>query len=347
MNVDQNDNEIVDLETNDSNLDSFAEEFFGQTTSAPDPGQGSESDEEEQNQEDADNETRDTDTPAPEDDEDDSDEQGDEDEEEDPGDDDPKPVNKKKNSAQERINELNKKFREEERQRKALEEKLNKLLEEREPTNKETTKAPVNNANDGPKPPSPTDKNEDGSDKYPLGEFDPNFINDSVDFRLEQKLAQQVKEQERTREEQKLEEQRLALEKNWQARLDETVKEYPDFGEKVGTLEDVMGDVPEAYGQYLAAALMALDKGPEVLYYLANNPEEARQIIDSGATKATIALGRIESRFIAQEKEDKASVKPSNAPTPPPRNKGSAAAKASVPVDTDDLEAFSRMLFKK
>jgi hypothetical protein len=91
---------------------------------------------------------------------------------------------------------------------------------------------------------------------------------------------------------------------------------------------------------------MEMDAGPEVFYYLANNLDEAEEIVNAGPRKATMAFARIEAQLVGA-KTKTAAVKTTNAPPPPPQLKGSAIAKASVPLDTDDLDAFSKQLFKK
>jgi len=94
---------------------------------------------------------------------------------------------------------------------------------------------------------------------------------------------------------------------------------------------------------------MALDNGPDVLYYLASNPEEADAIVASGPVKATVALGKIDATFEAPKQNASPKPKVSKAPAPPPRNKGSAVAKASLnPTGDDvDLDALARELAKK
>jgi hypothetical protein len=91
---------------------------------------------------------------------------------------------------------------------------------------------------------------------------------------------------------------------------------------------------------------MSMDYGPDVLYHLSTNLEEAKQIVNSGPARATIALGRLEARYALQEDEKKQQkLKVSKAPTPPDRlNKGSMVSK-EIPDDTDDLDAFAAKLF--
>src|SRR3546814_13887192 len=80
----------------------------------------------------------------------------------------PKP--KKKNRFQERIDEVVGKHRETERK---LEEALAENARLKNSQKQEDKPTQEVKPDDGP---SPDDKNEDGSDKYPLGEFDKTYI---------------------------------------------------------------------------------------------------------------------------------------------------------------------------
>src|SRR5690606_13295759 len=94
----------------------------------------------------------------------------------------PKP---KKSRFQERIDQLNEKARLERERADALESRLRALEEKKEPT----PEAPKETkADDGPKP---DDKAEDGSDKYPLGEFDPQYARDLIRHTLKQEREAQ------------------------------------------------------------------------------------------------------------------------------------------------------------
>lgn len=323
---------IVETETDD--LDLFASEFFGQKEEAPEPASSEEEDTDDQ-ESDAPNEDThvdEDDTLAP----DDDDEPEEEEEEA------PKP---KKNRFQERIDELTGKQREAERRAKDLEDKLNEAIQKLNQQN-ETKPTPKVEIATGPKP---TDVNEDGTDKYPLGEFDPNFITDLADYRVEQRLKAIEDKREADRRQQEVQEQQSAIQAEWQEKLAPAQERYPDFAEKTQSLESVFEGIDQQYGEYLAATVMSLDNGPDVLYYLSNHPDEAMKIVNSGATKATLALGKIDAKFeAAEEEKQKARPKVSKAPEPPAHlAKGNVAAKIDVPDDTDDLDAFAEKLFKR
>lgn len=335
---------IENVSAVEDDLDAFAADFFGQKEAQSEPA-SSEKDETD-NKEDVpsdetdDNKTEDThegddDTPNDEDDNNEDDDEGKQ-EEEDSNEPKPKP---KKSRAQERIEELNKKYRETERQ-------LNELREKFEKQNTETNKPAVKEAEvTGPEP---SDQNEDGTDKYPLGEFDPNYIRDLTKFTLEQERQAAKAQDEQAQAQKVMEEQRAELQAGWNEKLGPAQERYPDFREKGEELIDTFSDLNQDYAEYLTATLMSMDYGPDVLYYLANNPDEAHKIVNGGPTKATIALGRLESKFAdAAEEKQKARPKVSQAPTPPPVNKGAAPAKTVVSPDTDDLDAFSKEFFKK
>lgn len=308
-------------------LDDFSKEFFGDDHNEPEASEEKNEEVEEQEESDAPNEDEDT----PEESNDDSDDTPEDEEEAEEA---PKP----KNRFQERINELTAKAREAERRAEEIERRLKEY---------EESKAPQPETNDSG--PTPDDKNEDGTDKYPLGEFDPQYIRDLTKHTLaeEQKAVRQEQEAEKQR--QKEEEVKQALSEEWQKKLAPAQERYPDFHEKGENLDAVFESVDPSYTQYLATTIMSMDFGPDVLYYLANNTDEAERIISMGPTKATIALGRLESKFaFADEEKQKARPKISKAPTPPERlNKGSAAAVVEVEDSTDDLDAFAKKFFKK
>lgn len=251
----------------------------------------------------------------------------------------------KKKTAQERINEL---VREREEAKREGDRKLDDLRREFEA--KLAALAPKEEA----KPvvvagePTPDDLNEDGTAKYDLGEFDPQYIRDLTRYTLEQerKRISEESTQEAERANQHQAQQELVT--KWNEKVESAVTQYPDFMEKGQALVNSFGGLDESYGMYLTNLLMSMDKGPEVLYYLSNHPEEASQIVNSGAQRATLALGRIESKFLDTPQQEAPKTKVSKAPPPPPaqaRARGSNGAFVAVNPDTDDLDAFSTAFF--
>lgn len=318
---------IVDNTNDDTDLDSFNDLFLGKTKEAPpeDDGPKDESaveevdadapiEQEETQTEDSDDDLVEVEKPA------------------------------KLSPTQKRINQLLEKARLAEERAIAAEARLTERKEIEAP--KPVAPTPVVKDE---KAPHPDDKNADGTDKYPLGNFDEAYQEDRFNFMLEKTLEAQKAELAKQAQEQEIRQAQEALGREWNAKLEPAKERYPDFQEKGQALLDTFAAIPQEYGEYLTATIMSLDNGPDVLYYLSENIAEATRIVNLGGTKAAIALGRIDAKFEAEDVEEKPVPRPkvSKAPAPPPTNRGSSAALAEVPDDTDDLDAFTAKLFKK
>ena len=257
------------------------------------------------------------------------------------------PVEKpKKNRFQERIDELTAKAREAERKAQELEQRLL----EREQAAVKTPEPEVTNTDTAA--PSPDALNEDGTEKYPLGEFDPNYLKDYVAFQFEQRVKQAEEAQTREAQQKAIEAEQTALREGWNSKLEPAQERYPDFMEKGQQLVDALQGLDPAYSEFLSATIMSLDNGPDVLYHLASNPADAQKIVKAGNLRAALMLGALDARFEVSKEEGQGVSTPrprvSKAPTPPNRvNKGSSAAMPEVPDDTDDLDAFERKMWKR
>lgn len=321
----------------EDDLDLFSEQLFGQSN--PDPEPASSEDVEDVDPEEVDAPTEDTHGDGDED---------PEDAEIDESDPDPEPAPepaKKKNRFQERIDELVGDKRETERRLDAALKALEQFTKNAQPEPAQSV--PVVEENTGP---NPDDVLEDGTDKYPLGELDPNYIRDLTRHTLHEERAKLKQADEAEAAQRQADTARAELQSSWNEKLGPAKERYPDLEERGAPfLEDLGSKIDSAYGEYLTTVLMGLDNGPDVLNYLVNNPDRAVEIVGSGYTRATLALGAIDAKFTDAEAEKK-SAKPivSKAPTPPPHvNKGAAVSMPDVPDDTDDLDAFERKLFPK
>lgn len=245
---------------------------------------------------------------------------------------------KKKSSWQERIDELTAARRAAEREV----EELRRQLAERDSQPKvEKTADTRPEAVAGP---TPDDVDEYGEAKYPLGEFDPNYIRDLTRFTLQQERealkAQEAAERQAEQERAAVEE----LQRGWQERLAAAQETLPDIQEKGMKLEAAFEGLDPNYGQYLAQTIMALEHGPEVLYYLSDNIAEAQALVASGPLKATLGLGELNSMF---KKRSETPVKVTKAPEPPADRVRGNGGRFEVPDDTDDLEAFAKKFYNK
>lgn len=248
----------------------------------------------------------------------------------------------KKKTVQDRIDEV---VRQREEQKRESERQLAELRAEIQKLKTPEAQPATQTAADEPKPDA-VDK--DGNPVYGLGEFDPQYIRDLTRFTLQQERAKVDAEVAETQRRTAMQQEQQALTTSWNTKLTEATKEYPDLIEKGTELLQNFNNMDQNYANYLSTLLMGMEKGPDVLYYLSNHLDEAATIVNSGAQKATLALGRLEARFTKAEQE---APKPrsSKAPTPPPRNaqaRGTNGAFIQVEPDTDDLDAFSAEFFK-
>ncbi len=250
------------------------------------------------------------------------------------GEDKPQPK-KDKSRFQEKIDKLTARAREAEREAEAARRKLAELEAAKEkPTEQPATKASGE--------PDPDAKNPDGTDKYPLGELDKAYLRDLARYYTQEEQAAAKEKARIEAEQQAVEAARNHLQAQWEQRLAPVTEEIPDFIEKTMELEDTFEGLDPDYSDYLVQTIKSLENGPQVLYYFANNIEEAQKFVKLGALSATLALGKYDAMF---SKQNKAKTEPrtTKAPPPPPvTNKG--AAKVKTDWETDDLDDFYRKL---
>ena len=246
----------------------------------------------------------------------------------------------KKKTVQERIDEVTAARRAAEREADELRRQLRELSQkkEEEPKPKQVTPAVAE-----VKGPTPEDLDAAGEAKYPMGEFDPEYIRDLTRFTIQQERdAMKAQEAaERQAEQERSVAERLS--KEWQEKLAASREELPDLQEKGMKLEATFESLEPEYGQYIAQTIMSLDHGPEVLYYLSDNLEEAAALMAQGPLKATLGLGALNSMF--STKKPDSPIKVTNAPEPPADRARGTNSRFETPDDTDDLEAFAKKFY--
>ena len=254
---------------------------------------------------------------------------------------------KKKQTVQERINQLTKEKRESERLAKAADEKYEQLLArldaldggKKEPVRQEVK--PQDGA------PDPDAKNADGTDVYPLGDLDPRYNAALARYEMKQLLEESKAAEAKAAEDAKAQQAQEAKFSEWGTKLEVAIEtKYPDMLEKNAELQETFADLAPDYGDFLANTIVDMEYGTDVLYHLASNLDEAEQIVALGPVKAALALGRLEAQFASQNAPEP-KLKVTKAPVPPSSlNRGSSVA-TSVADDTDDLDAFTRKLYKR
>lgn len=121
------------------------------------------------------------------------------------------------------------------------------------------------------------------------------------------KVEQKFQEKDTKSKEENLRNEMKQRTETYVAKANEFAKEHPDFDEVIAECE--------SFTPLMVQAIQDSDLGPEVAYYLANNPEEAEKLTGMGIVAMNRALGRIESK-LESSKETKATVRTTNAPPP-------------------------------
>lgn len=326
--------EPVEIDVNTDNLDDFNALFHGKAVAKPEVDEEVTPDAE--------------DGVAPEQDEDEGADETAEEEVESEEDEEILKPKKNRKTAQERISELTAERHAAEREAQAERTArldLERRLAQLEAGQKESEqKKPVVD----PSAPHPMELDKEGNLKYPLGEWDPQYVVDLI-YHTNEKASEQVRQKiEQEAQARQQEEAQTKLQTEWNTKLDTAEGEYDDLRPTIATLENEFKDLEPQYGVYLAQTIMSMDLGPQVLYYLAQNPKEARKIVAAGPMGATLALGRLEDRIerALKPKEKEVIVRVSKAPEPAVATRG-VGSRNIIAGDTDDLDAFSKVFFKK
>jgi hypothetical protein len=119
-----------------------------------------------------------------------------------------------------------------------------------------------------------------------------------------------LKERDRQDLERRAQEQQAKVVQTWTKRLEAAKAEIDDFDEMVSSSDIV---VPN----HIRDAILESDVGPQILYHLASNQDQARTFNDMSAAQALRAIGKLEAKFEKSEtgKPERSVVK-SKAPAP-------------------------------
>jgi hypothetical protein len=216
----------------------------------------------------------------------------------------------RRQSAQERIDELTKARREAERDREYWREQA--LASQRQPEPQ-----PVQHQEDAEPDPA----------QFPYGDSDPGYVRAVAKWEIRQELAA---ERERMAQERQVEQTRTAFQQREAAYR----ASAPDYEDAVYNNRWPVQPTPA-----MSEAIADSPDGPAVAYFLAKNPAEVRRIAGLPPVAQIRELGRIEAALIKPAAQPANTV--SNAPPPPPQARG-VAGKFKPAADTDDFAAFEK-----
>lgn len=153
-------------------------------------------------------------------------------------------------------------------------------------------------------------------------------------------LEKTLAERDKTAREYEERLEREDIQEGYKKTASEFVKKHPDFNEVVSNASAAGMQLPEP----IANAILELENGPAVTYFLCQNPEVALGLIGLSAKQGFVELGRLSASL-----EEKSSApapkapakKPISTAPPPARPVGGHSARSSVPLsEVTDTDAF-------
>ena len=144
---------------------------------------------------------------------------------------------------------------------------------------------------------------------------DPSQFNDALEYAealAEWTTDKKLREREQAEMARRAQEEQARKQAEFQKRMEAVKSELPDYEETIAAGGDIPVSAP------VSEAIIESEYGPQILYYLADNPEYARSLADKSLTSQLRAIGRLESKFEkpAQESKKEPVAKKSNAPAP-------------------------------
>lgn len=144
----------------------------------------------------------------------------------------------------------------------------------------------------------------------------PSQFNDALEYAealAEWTTDRKMRERDQAELARKVEEEQSRMRQKFQERLDNAKQDLPDYEEMIAS-----SDV--SVSQPVTDAIIESDVGPQILYYLAENPDFARELADKSITSQLRAIGRLEAKFEKSETPKQSVKEPvakkSNAPAP-------------------------------
>ncbi len=148
-----------------------------------------------------------------------------------------------------------------------------------------------------------------------------------------QEIREALEAQSQNSQHQQAEREEAELNSSWQTRVEKALTDIPDF-------EDVVASSSVLMTPPMERAVLESEVGPQLAYWLAKNPGEAAKIAQMPATRAFVALGRLEEKL---QTAPPPVPKPSAAPAPIQP----AGSRANVAKNPDDMTVDEWMAWRR
>lgn len=161
------------------------------------------------------------------------------------------------------------------------------------------------------------------------------YVSAKAAYIAKQQIESTLTERERRQSAEREATERRKTVESWNKRVEKATAEMPDFEEVISSSEVPMTEP-------MQQAIMESDAGPKLAYYLANNPDEAREIARMSPIGAIRTLGRIEERLSKPVEK-----KPTNTPAPlTPLGSSAKVSKDPAEMSQKEFEAWRKTIIK-
>ena len=164
---------------------------------------------------------------------------------------------------------------------------------------------------------------------------DPSQFNDALEYAealAEWTTDKKLREREQQEMARKAQEEQTRKQAEFQKRVETAKNDLPDYEDTIAAAGDIPVSAP------VGEAIIESEYGPQLLYYLADNPEFARSLADKSLTAQLREIGKLEAKFEKtapqQESKKEPVAKKSNAPAPISPIKASSAS-VETGIDSD------------
>jgi hypothetical protein len=244
----------------------------------------------------------------------------------------PEEVEKRKRSTSDRIKKLVADKREAER---ALAELQARVAAAEKP---DLTAAKASDTTEALQEPDPA--------KYKFGELDPQYMRDLAKFEVKSELLAVQREQEQARQTEAANREADQVRQKAAEVTQAGQAKFSDF-EEVVVEAALAGEFALTQEMFETAVETAV--APDILYYLAQNPEESAKVAEMNPRQQALWFGRMEAKFSQPAPEPKRKV--TTAPPPPASLPKGSGGKGGVSIyDIEDpraLDAMTKALFGK
>jgi hypothetical protein len=231
------------------------------------------------------------------------------------------PEPKKAKGVQKRIDELTRQREDERRRAEAAEARLDRALAALEKPVKEKVVS-----SEDPEPQKPVfDPNNPDASTVALEQY----VQDRSAWIARREVKATLAEEEKKRADERLADENKRVQESFKTRVEKAKEKYPDYSEKAES-PDVQVSI------VMASAIAHSEDGPELAYFLGNNPAEASRISKLVPQLQLVELGKISARLNAPvEKTKPVSAAPSpGKPTKP-------SSETVVSPEEESMEAYA------